>query len=183
MEIRRNPNPREAFDFTATLIDAPKELQAVSVYGFYVSDCQLTVDKAAGAYTKMSYMLPLEFHKTQDNVYHARVYRDALLEDFPDGTKCKWQLDLVSAYFQPVPNIANMQYSTYIAIDPRDKANKVIGKNHLRMDSYLTRYRFNQKREHDDGKLFTLPMVSNKGFIGEIGRKELTTIRLEIKGE
>ena len=58
-EIQRNPNPKEAYDFTVTLIDAPKELQATMAGAFYVSDCQLTVNKAAGANTMMSYILPI----------------------------------------------------------------------------------------------------------------------------
>ncbi|MDK4544571.1 hypothetical protein QG083_04265 [Kingella kingae] len=75
-EIQRNP--KEAYDFTVTSIDTPKELQPTMAGAFYYSNCQITVNKSAGANTKMSYILPIDFHKVKENVYRATVYKDAL---------------------------------------------------------------------------------------------------------
>ena len=178
-EIQRNPNPKEAYDFTVTLIDAPKELQATMAGAFYVSDCQLTVNKAAGANTTMSYILPINFNKIKNNVYQATVYKDALLEKFPNGSTCNWKLFSVEMYFEPTPNIANVRYLASIDLNKENQT----AQNIWVVDQYITRYRFNQKRKYDDGKLFTLPIGSNKGFFGSEGQKELATIRLEVKGK
>lgn len=178
-EIQRNPNPKEAYDFTVTLIDAPKELQATMAGAFYVSDCQLTVNKAAGANTIMSYILPINFNKIKDNIYQATVYKDALLENFPNGATCNWKLFSVEMYFEPTPNIANVRYLASIDLNKENQT----AQNIWVVDQYITRYRFNQKRKYDDGKLFTLPIGSNKGFFGSEGQKELATIRLEVKGK
>lgn len=178
-EIQRNPNQKEAYDFTVTLIDAPKELQATMAGAFYVSDCQLTVNKAAGANTIMSYILPINFNKIKDNIYQATVYKDALLENFPNGATCNWKLFSVEMYFEPTPNIANVRYLASIDLNKENQT----AQNIWVVDQYITRYRFNQKRKYDDGKLFTLPIGSNKGFFGSEGQKELATIRLEVKGK
>ena len=175
--IQHNPHPKEAYDFTVTLIDAPKELQATQAAAFYLSDCRLPVDKLAGANTQMSYILPITFNKLKDNVYHATVYRDALLEDFPNGVKCQWELFSTRMYFAPTPNIANIRYSASIDLQKENQ----IAPNAWTVDQYITRYRFNQKRQYDRGELLTLPIGSNKNFFGPDGQKDLATVRLEIK--
>lgn len=161
------------------MIDAPKELQAMMAGAFYVSDCQLTVNKAAGANTTMSYILPINFNKIKDNIYQATVYKDALLENFPNGATCNWKLFSIEMYFEPTPNIANVRYLASIDLNKENQT----AQNIWVVDQYITRYRFNQKRKYDDGKLFTLPIGSNKGFFGSEGQKELATIRLEVKGK
>lgn len=178
-EIQRNPNPKEAYDFTVTLIDAPKELQATMAGAFYVSDCQLTVNKTAGANTTMSYILPINFNKIKDNVYQATVYKDALLEKFPNGSTCNWKLFSVEMYFEPTPNIANIRYLADIDLNKENQ----VAENTWLLDSYITRYRFNQKRKYDDGNLFTSHALANKNFFGTPHRNELATIRLEVKGK
>ncbi|CRZ20220.1 conserved protein of unknown function [Kingella kingae] len=60
------------------MIDTPQELQPTMAGAFYYSNCQITVNKWAGANTKMSYILPIDFHKVKENVYRATVYKDAL---------------------------------------------------------------------------------------------------------
>ena len=178
-EIQRNPNPKEAYDFTVTLIDAPKELQATMAGAFYVSDCQLTVNKAAGANTMMSYILPIHFNKIKDNVYQATVYKDALLEKFPNGSTCNWKLFSVEMYFEPTPNIANIRYLASIDLNKENQ----VAENQWRVDNYISRHRFNQKRKYDDGNLFTSHALANKNFFGTPHRNELATIRLEVKGK
>lgn len=182
-EIQRNPNPKEAYDFTVTLIDAPKELQATMAGAFYVSDCQLTVNKAAGANTLMNYMLPIHLNKIKDNIYQATVYKDALQENFPNGTTCKWRLSLVSISFEPIPNIAKIVYSSFISVDPIDKDfTLVFNENHFRLDTYITKYQFNEAgKYYTDGKMYKSSALLHKGFFGEKQRKELVTIRLEME--
>ena len=177
--IQHNPHPKEAYDFTVTLIDAPKELQATQAAAFYLSDCRLPVDKLAGANTQMSYILPITFNKLKDNVYHATVYRDALLEDFPNGAKCQWELFSADMYFAPTPNIANIRYLASIDLQKENQ----ISPNAWTVDQYITRYRFNQKLPYDDGSLHHGRALYNKELFGEAARAELATIRMEVRGK
>lgn len=176
--IRRNPQPKEKLQFTLSFIDAPQNLIPVKMYASYVSDCQILVDKLAGAYALINKTFPLTFQKVND-VYQATVYKDLLLnEDMGNtGTICQWQLEGISVNLEPSPNIAMVQYAASLNVSKFTQ----VAPQYWRRDAYITRWRFNEKIHSMEGIRRTVAAFSKAPF-GEKQRQELATIRMELKG-
>ena len=120
-EPKLNPNPKERYDFTVTLIEAPTNLVVTNIWAIYESNCERLVDKWAGAYKELTKEFALEFHKIKPNVYQATVFGDKLLdESCPDGTVCHWKLLDVPVRLEPSPNLANIHYSGGVGTAPNE---------------------------------------------------------------
>ena len=116
-EPKLNPNPKERYDFTVTLIEAPTNLVVTNIWAIYESNCEQLVDKWAGAYKELTKEFALEFKKIKPNVYHATVFGDKLLdENLPDGMECRWKLLSVPVRLEPSPNLADIHYSSGIGM-------------------------------------------------------------------
>ena len=174
-EPKLNPNPKERYDFTVTLIEAPTNLVVTNIWAIYESNCEQLVDKWAGAYKELTKEFALEFHKIKPNVYQATMYGDKLLDgNRPDGTMCHWKLVSVPVRLEPSPNLADIHYSSGVVIAP----NEFVSDGYWRYEGYITRYRFNEP--NTEGHL-AMGVLKSKNMFGPIPRQQLATIRLELR--
>ena len=114
--IKVNPEPKQLYDFTVTLINAPENLVLTKAYAQYETDCVYMTNKFAGAYDQFRHSIPLEVKKIQDNVYHATVYGDAILnEDYQNtGKICHWELKFGIAHFGFNSNTSGDTYTASV---------------------------------------------------------------------
>ena len=174
-EPKLNPNPKERYDFTVTLIEAPTNLVVTNIWAIYESNCERLVDKWAGAYKELTKEFALEFHKIKPNVYQATVFGDKLLdESCPDGTVCHWKLLDVPVRLEPSPNLANIHYSGGVGTAP----NEYVSEGYWRYEGYITRYRFNEPSTEGHS---SLGVLESKNMFGSIQKQQLATIRFELR--
>mgnify|MGYP007110223225 CR=1 FL=1 len=181
--IRKNPNPKERYELNISMPDAPDNLIMTHAFAYYWSDCEIIVNKRAGANAKLKETIPIPFEKTGEHTYRAVAYNDAILsERYSDvGPECKWNMHFIVARLQAKPNLDNFIYEALI--DPRD-ANK-ISDNHWERILYMTRHNFNfseiSMSEIWKGTMLPGPIFDNKDrFAGE-ARKHLFTITMDLK--
>ena len=174
-EPKLNPNPKERYDFTVTLIEAPTNLVVTNIWAIYESNCERLVDKWAGAYKELTKEFALEFHKIKPNVYQATVFGDKLLDESrPDGTVCHWKLLDVPVRLEPSPNLANIHYSGGVGTAP----NEYVSEGYWRYEGYITRYRFNEPITEGHS---SLGVLESKNMFGSIQKQQLATIRFELR--
>ena len=174
-EPKLNPNPKERYDVTVTLIEAPTNLVVTNIWAIYESNCEQLVDKWAGAYKELTKEFALEFHKIKPNVYQATMYGDKLLDESrPDGTVCHWELLSVPVRLEPSPNLADIHYSGGVGISP----NEYVSDGYWKYEGYITRYRFNEPSTEGH---FSLSTVKSKNLFGPIQKQQLATIRFELR--
>ena len=175
-EPQLNPNPKERYDFTVTLIDAPTNLVVTNVWAIYESNCEQLLNKHAGAYKELTKEFALEFHKIKPNVYQATTYGDKLLDgNRPDGTVCHWKLAYLSVRLEPNPNLADIHYSGGVGIAP----NHYVSEGYWKYEGYITRYRFNEPSPVTWHR--SMGVGKSKNLFGPIPRQQLATIRLELR--
>ncbi len=174
-EPKLNPNPKERYDFTVTLIEAPTNLVVTNIWAIYESNCEQLVDKWAGAYKELTKEFALEFHKIKPNVYQATIFGDKLVDESrPDGMECRWKLLSVPVRLEPSPNLADIHYSSGVGISP----NHYVSEGYWKRDGYITRYRFNEPNNKGH---FSLSAVISKNMFGPIQKQQLATIRVELR--
>ena len=174
-EPKLNPNPKERYDFTVTLIEAPTNLVVTNIWAIYESNCEQLVDKWAGAYKELTKEFPIEFKKIKPNVYHATVFGDKLLdENLPDGMECRWKLLSVPVRLEPSPNLADIHYSSGIGM----ATNYYVSDGYWKYEGYITRYRFNEPSTEGHS---SLGVAISKNMFGPIQKQQLATIRLELR--
>ncbi len=96
---KRNPNPKQAYQITLTLADAPGPFESVEGFAQYQApDCRYTVDKLAGVTATPQHNLPISYTKINDTSYVGTVFLDAMLDEnyFGDGV-CSWEFTSVHA--------------------------------------------------------------------------------------
>ena len=174
-EPKLNPNPKERYDFTVTLIEAPTNLVVTNIWAIYESNCEQLVDKWAGAYKELTKEFALEFHKIKPNVDQATIFGDKLVDESrPDGMECRWKLLSVPVRLEPSPNLADIHYSSGVGISP----NHYVSEGYWKRDGYITRYRFNEPNNKGH---FSLSAVISKNMFGPIQKQQLATIRVELR--
>ena len=174
-EPKLNPHPKERYDVTVTLIEAPTNLVVTNIWAIYESNCEMVTNKLAGAYKELTKEFALEFKKIKPNVYHATVFGDKLLDETrPDGTVCHWKLLSVPARMEPSPNLADIHYSTGIGM----ATNYYVSDGYWKYEGYITRYRFNEPST--DGHI-SLSAVRSKDMFGPVQKQQLATIRVELR--
>ena len=174
-EPKLNPNPKERYDVTVTLIEAPTNLVVTNIWAIYESNCEQLVDKWAGAYKEVTKEFPIEFKKIKPNVYHATVFGDKLLDESrPDGTECRWELVDIPVRLEPSPNLADIHYSSGVTIAP----NFYVSEGYWKYEGYITRYRFNEPSTEGHS---SLGVAISKNMFGPIQKQQLATIRLELR--
>ena len=147
--IKANPTTKQAYDFTVTLTNAPENLVFTQAFAEYESDCAYpTTSKLIGAYSKFRHSIPLEVKKIQDNVYHATVYGDAILnEDYQNTRKvCNWKLQYSSMVFEPSPNLSMRGYEASIWLNKKNQVNDY----YWRLEGYILLDDFNLPKKRDD---------------------------------
>ncbi|WP_416191663.1 hypothetical protein [Neisseria sp. CCUG12390] len=177
-QVKKNPNPKEAYEFTVTLKDAPDNLEAVSAYAHYIiPDCRYDTNKLMGARANFQGGTSVPVKKVSPNVYKGTVYFDALMDEdyLNQGKPCHWQWRLVDIYFEPKPNISQVVYTA--SATSSDKVSDGL----YRKDGYITLWKYNQPRQRANTiKKLTLH-VSPKEQFGERAQKELAAIRVEVR--
>ena len=181
--IRKNPNPKERYELNISMPDAPDNLIMTHAFAYYWSDCEIIVNKRAGANAKLKETILIPFEKTGKHTYRAIAYNDAILsERYSDvGPECKWNMHFIVARLQAEPNLDSFIYEALI--DPRD-ANK-ISDNHWERILYMTRHNFNvsgiSMSEIWKGTMLPGPIFDNKDRFSGEARKHLFSIVLDLK--
>lgn len=104
-EYRLNPNPKEKYELTVSIANAPGPLillGASTIY--YAPDCAYMVDRWAGASGQPQHGLLIELTQTSATTWRGTFYRDAMLDedyDGPQGTMlpCHWRLQYAGVTF------------------------------------------------------------------------------------
>ncbi|UOO87532.1 hypothetical protein LVJ86_04610 [Neisseria arctica] len=176
-QVKKNPNPKEAYEFTVTLKDAPDNLEAVSAYAHYIiPDCRYDTNKLMGARANFQATISVPFEKVSSNVYKGTVYFDALLDEdyLNQGKPCHWQWRLLGMNFEPNPNISMVRYSGRVTSS--DKVSNGL----YRQEGYITLWKYNQLVGKPMDKKFTLH-VSPKEQFGKEQQQHLATISYEVR--
>ena len=175
-EPKLNPHPKERYDVTVTLIEAPTNLVVTNIWAIYESNCEMVTNKLAGAYKELTKEFALEFKKIKPNVYHATVFGDKLLDETrPDGTACHWELSYLPVRMEPSPNLADIHYSGGVGIAP----NHYVSEGYWKYEGYITRYNFNAPSPVTWHRSDSA--VRSKDLFGPIPRQQLAIIRFELR--
>ncbi|WP_157559304.1 hypothetical protein [Hydrogenophaga crassostreae] len=96
---RLNPAPKEGYEVTLTIENAPGPFKQVSWSAMYqAKGCSYVVNDFAGVRGEPEKVIELPFKKQADGSYVATVYLDAMLdEDYYGNGVCKWALSGVGA--------------------------------------------------------------------------------------
>lgn len=97
-KFRVNPSPRQRYDITMTIKDAPGPFGMVKFWAHYLApDCMYWTDKFAGTTGKPTHTIEMPFQKLNDTTYVGTVYLDGMVDDnyYGDGL-CHWQLTEVA---------------------------------------------------------------------------------------
>ena len=178
--IRKNPNPKERYELNISMPDAPDNLIMTHAFAYYWSDCEIIVNKRAGANAKLKETIPIPFEKTGEHAYRAVAYNDAILsERYSDvGPECKWNMHFIVARLQAEPNLANMIYEALI--DPRDSHE--ISDGHWERILYMTKYRFNDPTKRNNfSEAMPGTIADREDRFGGEHRKHLFTITMDLK--
>lgn len=93
-KFRQNPEPRQAYQVTMTVADAPGPFASVQGFVNYEAPgCVYMLDRIAGVPATASRGFPVEFTKLDDTRYSGTIYTDAMIdEDYFGNGICRWQL-------------------------------------------------------------------------------------------
>lgn len=181
--IRKNPNPKERYELNISMPDAPDNLIMTHAFAYYWSDCEIVINKRAGANAKLKETISIPFEKTGEHTYRAVAYNDAILsEQYSDaGSECKWNMRFIVARLQPEPNLGKVIYEAVSKLEDTYR----IDSHHWQRILYMTKYNFNIPYENmsESRKKIMLPgpiFESKDRFAGE-PRKRLFTITMDLE--
>ena len=118
-EYKRNPSPKQRYDITMTIADAPGPFESVQWYADYEApNCLFILDRFAGVTSRPSYRMPVHFRKVDGSTYVGAVHLDAMLDDdyFGDGV-CHWKLGAVSIYLKATGTAAETNFLAGMGLD------------------------------------------------------------------
>lgn len=99
-DIKQNPNPKQRFDITMQLDNAPGPFDSVTGFAQFDiknSNCVPT-DSFSGAKHTPTKNIEVDFKLVADDIYRATVYADSLEdEDYFNLGVCHWSLTAVAA--------------------------------------------------------------------------------------
>lgn len=100
---RLNPAPKEGYEVTLTIENAPGQFKQVSWSAMYqAKGCSYVVNDFAGVRGEPEKVIELPFKEQADGNYVATVYLDAMLdEDYYGNGVCKWSLTSVGVSGAP----------------------------------------------------------------------------------
>ncbi len=181
--IRKNSNPKERYELNISMPDAPDNLIMTHAFAYYWSDCEIIVNKRAGANAKLKETIPIPFEKTGEHTYRAVAYNDAILsERYSDaGPECKWNMHFIVARLQAEPNLEKIIYE---AISSPEDVYK-INNHHWQRILYMTKYNFNvpYKDMSESRKKIMLPgpIFEDKDRFAGKPRENLFSIVMDLK--
>nr|WP_314270594.1 hypothetical protein [uncultured Kingella sp.] len=178
-----NPNPKERYELNISMPDAPDNLIMTHAFAYYWSDCEIIVNKRAGANAKLKETIPIPFEKTGEHTYRAVAYNDAILsERYSDaGPECKWNMHFIVVRLQAEPNLEKIIYE---AISSPEDVYK-INNHHWQRILYMTKYNFNvpYKDMSESRKKIMLPgpIFEDKDRFAGKPREHLFSIVMDLK--
>ena len=179
----QNPNPKERYELNISMPDAPDNLIMTHAFAYYWSDCEIIVNKRAGANAKLKETIPIPFEKTGEHTYRAVAYNDAILsERYSDaGPECKWNMHFIVVRLQAEPNLEKIIYE---AISSPEDVYK-INNHHWQRILYMTKYNFNvpYKDMSESRKKIMLPgpIFEDKDRFAGKPREHLFSIVMDLK--
>lgn len=118
VQIRKNPKPIQAYEFTIDLLQIPKDLTLKSVILHYINDnsCRYKLDSLGviGDY-RPHYGHTLtgkHIQQLSKHQFRVRLYRDYLMTDdyFKTGRLCTWHIGEMELRFENKGNLNQKQY-------------------------------------------------------------------------
>jgi hypothetical protein len=91
---KRNPHPKQAYQITLTLADAPGPFESIEGFVNYEApNCVYMLDRIAGVPATPEHGFSVEFTKVDETTYLGKVYADAMIdEDYFGKGICRWKL-------------------------------------------------------------------------------------------
>jgi hypothetical protein len=93
-ELKQNPNPKQRYDITMTIQDAPGSFDSITGYAYYKieNDVCVALQPGSGARLTPDITVPFVLTRTGD-VYTGQLYADKMIdEDYYGLGVCKWKL-------------------------------------------------------------------------------------------
>ena len=96
-EIKRNPHPKQRYEFTLTIQDAPGPIESVTSSALYETDQDcIPVQALSGATPQLSEHIRIPLTPTGPNSYRGEFYADILIDqDYFGLGVCRWSFQSV----------------------------------------------------------------------------------------
>ena len=123
-KYKRNPAPKQRYDITMTVANAPGPFGSVEGFAQYEApDCWYTLDRIAGVPAIPHVTLPVSYTKVDDTTYVGTVYLDVMQdEDYFGRGICKWVLTSARVSLKATGTREEASFTAYVHLD--DFANK-----------------------------------------------------------
>ena len=173
-KYKRNPAPKQRYDITMTVANAPGPFGSVEGFAQYEApDCWYTLDRIAGVPAIPHVTLPVSYTKVDDTTYVGTVYLDVMQdEDYFGRGICKWVLTSARVSLKATGTREEASFTAYVHLD--DFANKKPVVTYFRSEPYpsvpeIEDYsNFGQTDRSQfapyigDNDLFTIALIPNK---------------------
>lgn len=93
-KFRLNPNPKQRYDITMSIKDAPGPFEHVRFGASYeAKDCSYVISEFEGVRGHPEHHVELDFRKVDEHTYVGTLYLDAMVdEDYYGNGVCHWQM-------------------------------------------------------------------------------------------
>lgn len=93
-KFRLNPNPKQRYDITMSIKDAPGTFEYVRFGASYeAKDCSYVISEFEGVRGHPEHHVELDFRKMDEHTYVGTLYLDAMVdEDYYGNGVCHWQM-------------------------------------------------------------------------------------------
>ncbi len=101
LDIKRNPNPKQRYEITLTIKDAPGPLEPANATANYVTDSDCVPRKPISGAAPVQVEVPIVFDRLTPNTYRGEIYKDVLKNaDYYGLGMCHWRINLVRVAYE-----------------------------------------------------------------------------------
>jgi len=116
-DYKQNPNPKQRYDITMTIADAPGPFASIEgIAQYQAPDCWYTLNKLEGVHANPEQVLPITYTRVNDTTYVGTVYLDAMLdEDYYGRGVCHWTLTFASTSLKATGGAVETKFGASIS--------------------------------------------------------------------
>jgi hypothetical protein len=129
LELKQNPNPKQRYDVTMSIQDAPGPFDSISGYGEYTVSNNVCVPLEPGSGARLTPGITVPFELTRSgDAYKGYFYADQMVnEDYFGLGVCKWELIISSIKLKVRTNTFDAPF--YFSHDEEKKINVMPAKS------------------------------------------------------
>lgn len=175
-KFRLNPNPKQRYDITMSIKDAPGPFEYVRFAASYeAKGCSYVISEFGGVIGNPDKSVELQFNRLDGNTYVGTLYLDAMMdEDYYGNGVCHWQLTGMGIGLMAAGAEDETRFSSSLMLDSiKTQSSKttyfrkeVYPKDSL-MDGFITSGQENRTvfaSKYGDDDLFTVTLAAKKVF-------------------